>query len=83
MTKLIKLGLAGMFIGAIFFLSGCNSSTTYYGGYYDPYPRWGYSHTHHYHYRPGRPHRPNRPDRPVRPKPPRPIRPTRPTPRAR
>jgi len=31
--------------GAILLLTGCSEathSTIYYGGYYDPYPHWGY-----------------------------------------
>ena len=80
MIKLIKICIAGIFLAVIFLLPGCNSSTTYYSGYYDPYPRWGYRHSHHYHYHPGRPSPPSRPDRrgkpvhlPAKPRPPRPT----------
>ena len=42
MSTSLKLLLGGIFIAIIFLLSGCTTSTTYYSGYYDPYPSWGY-----------------------------------------
>jgi len=79
MNKSFKLLLAGIFMAIIFLLSGC-TTTAYYGGYYDPYPSWGYRGRNNVDVdidinRPGKPGQPSigRPERP----------PSRPSPRRR
>ena len=79
MNTTLKLFLGGILIAIIFLLSGC-TTTTYYGGYYDPYPRWGYRRGANVDIdvdinRPGKPNNPGI-GRPVRP-------PSRPSPRRR
>ena len=61
MSKSVQLVLGGTIIALIVSLGGCGG-TSYYGGYYDPYPYGGHRtviiRDRHYYDRPGRPHRP-------------------------
>jgi hypothetical protein len=79
MRTSVKLLLGGIFITVSFLLAGCTGTThtTYYRGYYDPYPYYYRSHRTVYYHRPPS-HRPPNIGRPVQ----LPSRPTaRPTPR--
>jgi len=61
MSKSVQLVLGGTIIALIVSLGGCGG-TSYYDGYYDPYPYGGHRtviiRDRHYYDRPGRPHRP-------------------------